>query len=270
MGNKFDKILTKDFLKQEYNNNLKTSTQIASEVGCHFITVLNYMKKFNISRRTEQESQLNLNNNNGKYQNFDWLYKKYIIERKNTTEIAKICNAGRTTIKRWLRKHNIRARTNSEAHFGLVRSEESRKRQSKSLEGKNNHFFGRKHSEKSKKKMSKSKLGSKPYWYRHKYISRSGKQYKFHSSWELKFAEYLDRDGIKWESGVDKFYYIDDENIRRCYWPDFYLGDSDLYIEIKGYFRKKDKRKMEIIQNFYSDRKFLILRKNDLESMGVL
>jgi len=268
MRNKFDKILTKDFLKQEYIDSKRSQGDIAQIVGCSYVTVGRYLKIHNINCRYGREAQTKLMEK--PYFDFKWLYQKYVVERKNTTDIARACNVGRTTIKRWLKKHDIKARTNSEAHVGLLRSEKSKKKQAGSVTGKNNPFFGRKHSKKSKKKIGKSKLGSKPHWYRCEYIDRFGKQYKFHSSWELKFAEYLDRNNVDWSSGDKRFYYADDEDIKRCYWPDFYLKDSDSYIEIKGYFRDKDKRKMEIIKETYPKINLEILRRNDLEKIGVL
>ena len=45
--------------------------------------------------------------------------------------------------------------------FGIKRSEESKKRNSISITGKNNHFFGKKHSEVSKKKISEANRGKR-------------------------------------------------------------------------------------------------------------
>ena len=42
------------------------------------------------------------------YQNKNWLYKKYIIDRKHPDDIAKECGTSTETIYLWLEKHNIR------------------------------------------------------------------------------------------------------------------------------------------------------------------
>lgn len=47
------------------------------------------------------------------YQNRDWLYKRYIEERRTSTDIAKQCGCDLTTITRWLRKYGIKIRDRS-------------------------------------------------------------------------------------------------------------------------------------------------------------
>lgn len=62
---------------------------------------------------------------------------------------------------------------------------------------------------------------------------------KFHGSWEVAFAKYLDSKSITWIRPLDKFEYIF-ENKTHYYTPDFYLPKYNLYIEIKGYPVEKD------------------------------
>lgn len=45
---KYSKILTKKFLIQEYIENKKTSYEISKEIDCGFVTILNYLRKYNI------------------------------------------------------------------------------------------------------------------------------------------------------------------------------------------------------------------------------
>ena len=45
-----------------------------------------------------------------KYKDRDWLFKKYIIEKKSMNEIAKICGKTAMTIRKWLIKHEIPTR----------------------------------------------------------------------------------------------------------------------------------------------------------------
>ena len=49
------------------------------------------------------------------YKNKDWLNQKYLIEKLNTYQIAKLCNRGSTTIWYWLHKLNIPIRSYSKA-----------------------------------------------------------------------------------------------------------------------------------------------------------
>ena len=49
------KILTKPYLIKEYIDNKKSILTIAKEIGCSKATILNYLKKYNINRRTISE-----------------------------------------------------------------------------------------------------------------------------------------------------------------------------------------------------------------------
>jgi DNA-binding MurR/RpiR family transcriptional regulator len=42
------------------------------------------------------------------YQNKDWLYSRYIIQKKNIVEIAKECSVSAMTIQRYIEKFNIK------------------------------------------------------------------------------------------------------------------------------------------------------------------
>ena len=54
-------ILTKKYLETEYVKNKKNSYTIAKEVGCNPTTVLNYLKKYNISSRPMYGTRLDHN-----------------------------------------------------------------------------------------------------------------------------------------------------------------------------------------------------------------
>lgn len=57
-----------------------------------------------------------------------------------------------------------------------------------------------------------------------------------HGSWELKYAQHLDANSIRWIRCKETFEYVY-SNKKRRYTPDFYLLETDEYIEIKGYKR---------------------------------
>ena len=63
-----------------------------------------------------------------------------------------------------------------------------------------------------------------------------------HGKWELAYAMYLDRKGVKWERCKHRFAYQFEEKTR-FYTPDFYLPNEGEYIEIKGYETEKDRAK---------------------------
>lgn len=93
-------------------------------------------------------------------------------------------------------------------------------------------------------------------------------------SWELKYAQYLDSLNLKWiKPGhgdlKNSFYWMDDEGIKRIYTPDFYILDWNKYIEIKGYWREKDRIKMKKVleQNKIS---LQIIEKKEMKNLNLL
>jgi hypothetical protein len=84
-----------------------------------------------------------------------------------------------------------------------------------------------------------------------------------HGTWELKYAQYLDKNNIKWIRCKEQFdYFYDGKN--RKYTPDFYLIESDEYIEIKGYKTEKDKAKWS---QFPKNKKLIVLTASELKDI---
>jgi len=88
--------------------------------------------------------------------------------------------------------------------------------------------------------------------------------YTFRSSWEVKFAVYLDGLGIKWEYEPESFKLSSGIS----YIPDFYLSKYDLWIELKGFSSFDGKQKMDLFEKEYN-KKLIILYKDDLNRIGV-
>ena len=84
--------------------------------------------------------------------------------------------------------------------------------------------------------------------------------------WELYYAIYLDEHDIDWKRCSERFPY-QFENTIHYYTPDFYLVDSDTFVEIKGYETEKDRAKWE---QFPEDKNLLILKEKELRELGVL
>ncbi len=53
----------------------------------------------------------------------------------------------------------------------------------------------------------------------------------------------------------------------RCYTPDFYLPEYDLYIEVKGRWWGRDREKMDIVMKIYPNKKIVIIEKEDYEKI---
>lgn len=68
------------------------------------------------------------------------------------------------------------------------------------------------------------------------------------SSWEVLVAKYLDEHNIAWIKPINGFEYIWKNKIH-IYYPDFYLCDYDMYIEVKGYKRDRDVEKWKSLNN---------------------
>ena len=85
-------------------------------------------------------------------------------------------------------------------------------------------------------------------------------------SWEYKYAIWLDKNNIKWIRPTIRFEYHLDNKIH-YYTPDFYLLETDEYIEVKGYKTAKDDAKWA---EFPADKKLKILFKKDLKELGII
>lgn len=68
------------------------------------------------------------------------------------------------------------------------------------------------------------------------------------SSWEYLVAKTLDNFKIKWIRPNNGFNYYWNNSVH-LYYPDFYLPNYNLYIEVKGYERERDKEKYKVIDN---------------------
>lgn len=96
---------------------------------------------------------------------------------------------------------------------------------------------------------------------KHMHINYNGVD--LHGSWELAYAKHLDSNKIRWIRNKDSFSYMF-EGKERKYTPDFYLVDTDEYIEIKGYKTEKDIAKWS---QFPRHRKLIVLMKEDLKHL---
>lgn len=133
-----------------------------------------------------------------------------------------------------------------------------------------NVWKGRKHTKETKEKISKTMqqvVKEKPDSYNGVNINGKVKKYyyngiKLDGSWELLVAKYLDFNNIKWERPRKGFEYIWN-NGKHIYYPDFYLTDYNVYIEVKGYETERDYIKWKSLFNL-----IIIKRKeiNDIKN----
>jgi ribosomal protein L24E len=78
------------------------------------------------------------------------------------------------------------------------------------------------------------------------YKDSNGNNVKLKGTWELSVAEFLNKKNIKWTNIIEPFpYYWNDG--WHLYFPDFYLYEYDIYIEVKGFERERDRCKWECL-----------------------
>ena len=136
-------------------------------------------------------------------------------------------------------------------------------------------MLGKRHTKETREKLSlKAKSFSNGFikckWhkvfckYLNKYVNVQG-------SLEKLYVEYLDSKNINWIKDRRTLKYQDD--IIRNYYPDFYLPDTQEYIEVKGFWFKNkncrldDKIKMQKVIEYNNDKKIIILFKKDIDAL---
>ena len=80
-------------------------------------------------------------------------------------------------------------------------------------------------------------------WYKVKNLS--GTEFTVRGHWEENVANKLTANEINWIRNRTLKYIKD--GIRKTYNPDFYLPDTNEYVEVKGYYSDKDKEKMRLV-----------------------
>jgi hypothetical protein len=87
---------------------------------------------------------------------------------------------------------------------------------------------------------------------------------KLKGSWELKTAQWLDSQGLKWIHEDGPFPYVW-EGKNKNYFPDFFLEEHNLYLEVKGYKTERDKAKWNQFPHV-----LLIIDKDIIHHLDVL
>lgn len=158
---KYNKILTKSFLIQEYIDNKKSTNQIAKEIKCSQPTVFYYLKKHRIKTRNLSKSALLLNRkdrNSPSYIDGRTNKKYYCIDcNKEITIESGFYGSGRCKScsrkgkLNWFRNHN---------HTKEAKEKIRNSDYHKNLKDKNNPFYGKHHTEETKKEVSLTKGGT--------------------------------------------------------------------------------------------------------------
>jgi len=168
---------------------------------------------------------------------------------------------------------------NRQKHLGKHPTPETLKKMSESQSGENNHFFNKKHKLKTKEKMriNHADVSGKKNVNYGKQMNNDKKIY-YHNTpfqglilfhrWDRKYAQYLDLNNIKYYYEYKAFELVLN-NKYTTYTPDFYLPNTNEYIEIKGWWRRNSKEKFLKFKEIYKDIKITLLMEEDLINSGI-
>ena len=95
-----------------------------------------------------------------------------------------------------------------------------------------------------------------------RHTSWLGNEEVLHGGWELKVAKYMDEQKINWCKSKEHFTYLFEEKEHE-YFPDFYLKDYDLFIEVKGQVMPKDLEKWKQFS-----RKLLVIDQKTIKNLS--
>jgi hypothetical protein len=258
-------ILTEKFLQYHYINKNKTMTQIGKEIGCSFITVMRYLRYFKIKIRNKSENVKGRINLNNRYTYKDGrTLKKYYCKCGNKISISngiqgkgmcKVCSnkfhskqmLGRPSPMKLKRPLCL----DCKKQLKTLKSERCRSCSLKKFHrdnpnfytGKNNPMFGK-------------VTHPKPIIY---------KGIKFRSSYEVAYYKYCLKNNIKVSYETKTF-----DLGHTTYTPDFYLSETDEYIEIKGYWRGDALNKFLGFKLLYPEININILNEKELIKIGAL
>jgi hypothetical protein len=85
------------------------------------------------------------------------------------------------------------------------------------------------------------------------------------STWEIALAKWFDKQNIKWLYESKTF------DLGNCtYTPDFYLPETDTYVEVKGFWRDDAKKKFEEFKKIYCGEKIKVLGKQELKNLNII
>jgi predicted nuclease of restriction endonuclease-like RecB superfamily len=84
------------------------------------------------------------------------------------------------------------------------------------------------------------------------------------STWELKYAQYLDMQGIKWQ--YEPTFILSDGKV---YLPDFQLSSGDI-IEVKGYMREDTRIKWEMFCSEHPELNKSLVTKVEMKQLRLI
>jgi hypothetical protein len=101
---------------------------------------------------------------------------------------------------------------------------------------------------------------------RMEFMKNDGTKVYLQSSYEIQYAMFLESQETKWIR-PNPLRWIDEDGISHRYYPDFYLIDSNLYVDTKNdYLIKKDEDKIERVRS-QNNVAILVISKEMLDKL---
>lgn len=105
--------IDKKWLREQYEKG-KSPYDLADELGCSHHTIRRRLKEIGIDTRSHEQA-VTAHLPKAYYKDKDWLFRRYVYEKQTQGKIAAEAGCSPSTIRNWLRQHNIRRRSYSEA-----------------------------------------------------------------------------------------------------------------------------------------------------------
>jgi len=208
-------------------------------------------------------------NKNGHYKDGIWTQKNYCpVCGKETLPNSKMCRSCATKEQlknaNHLLKYNLNRKGKNSPMFGKHHSKKSKQKMSDKHK---NKVLTKIHKENISKALKGTRKGRNNPMFNKVTTSKRGNYNGIYmrSSWEIAYAGYLDKNNIKWLYESKTF-----DLGNTTYTPDFYLPETNEYIEIKGYWYNKALEKFKNFKKQYSNTKIEVLDEPKLLELGVL
>lgn len=257
--------------KRENNTSYPNASYIAKKIKLDSHTVGKTLKKMEYRLVSQKYDEKIINKINEMAQKYN---REYETQFPSATYIAK---------KIKLDRHGV-ARVLIDLGYTLIKANHGKRNGAK--KGKENHLFGKKQSQKTQEKKRSKLIERKrppelfkkiiqtrikngtvvPSYSNVKYYSDL--KMEFRSLWEANYARLLNHMNIKWEYEAKIFELYDSSNkYIGTYTPDFYLVDSETFVEVKGFFSEKNKEKMSYFHQSHPNVNLKYIHKTDYKKL---
>lgn len=186
------------------------------------------------------------------------LERLHAIRKSNKIWKCNYCNIEFKSLQELeLHRHNHSAEIKAEiCRLGHIKAGKTYSENQKTGKTKN-AWLGKHHSVEARQKISKKRSEQvvneflpkewvHTKWYKVKNLKNE--EFSVRGTWEVNVAKHLNDLGIYWIKAKPIAYKSD---IVRHYTPDFYLPQTDEYIEVKGRYTDVDKAKMKLVKEQY-------------------